>query len=185
MNRTTLSTRKYKAGYEIRTEKVEYEECDPVIMKVAYTQEGHYIGDSKWAYRLCHTQGIVPELIAPDHNVCSIGFCEREQKWYGWSHRAIYGFGIGSMCKAGDCGYKPDNVQELAEKHVGWNDSVEIVDDHTIRVCNVFVCVPGLSSADCQDTTECYLVSVGRGEWTAQTLDEARQMAIDFANGVA
>jgi len=25
----------------------------------------------------------------------SIGFSEKEQKWYGWSHRAIQGFGIG------------------------------------------------------------------------------------------
>lgn len=25
----------------------------------------------------------------------SIGFSEKEQKWYGWSHRAIHGFGIG------------------------------------------------------------------------------------------
>ena len=26
-----------------------------------------------------------------------IGFSEKEQKWYGWSHRAIYGFGIGDV----------------------------------------------------------------------------------------
>lgn len=34
----------------------------------------------------------------------STGFSEKEQKWYGWSHRAIYGFGIGHVCKEGDCG---------------------------------------------------------------------------------
>lgn len=27
----------------------------------------------------------------------SIGFSEKEKKWYGWSHRAIFGFGIGDM----------------------------------------------------------------------------------------
>ena len=32
-----------------------------------------------------------------------IGFSEKEQKWYGWSHRAIYGFGIGDEVKEGDC----------------------------------------------------------------------------------
>lgn len=32
----------------------------------------------------------------------SIGFSEDEQKWYGWSHRAIYGFGIGYEVKEGD-----------------------------------------------------------------------------------
>ena len=24
-----------------------------------------------------------------------IGFSEKEQKWYGWSHRAFYGFKVG------------------------------------------------------------------------------------------
>ena len=27
---------------------------------------------------------------------CGLGWSEKEQKYYGWSHRAIYGFGIGS-----------------------------------------------------------------------------------------
>ena len=40
------------------------------------------------------------------HEVPQIGFSETEQKWYGWSHRAIYGFGIGSEVKKGDCGYE-------------------------------------------------------------------------------
>lgn len=35
----------------------------------------------------------------------SIGFSESEQKWYGWSHRAIYGFGIGEKIKKGNCAY--------------------------------------------------------------------------------
>ena len=26
---------------------------------------------------------------------CGLGYSEKEQKWYGWSHRAIHGFGIG------------------------------------------------------------------------------------------
>lgn len=37
---------------------------------------------------------------------CGVGFSEKEQKWYGWSHRARYGFGIGSKCKKGDAHYK-------------------------------------------------------------------------------
>ena len=28
-------------------------------------------------------------------NVAQLGFNPTEQKWYGWSHRAIHGFGIG------------------------------------------------------------------------------------------
>jgi hypothetical protein len=27
--------------------------------------------------------------------VCSIGFSPGKKKWYGWSHRAVYGYGVG------------------------------------------------------------------------------------------
>lgn len=37
------------------------------------------------------------------HNA-PIGFSEKEQKWYGWSHRAIHGFKVGDKCKDGDLG---------------------------------------------------------------------------------
>ena len=65
------------------------------------------------------------------HKVADIGFSPKEQKWYGWSHRAIYGFGIGSEIKEGDCGYEKS------------------------------------------------------GAWTAKTLNEARLMAINFADSVS
>jgi hypothetical protein len=39
--------------------------------------------------------GIVSQKAKPSHCVHSIGFSEKEQKWYGWSHRAIAGFGKG------------------------------------------------------------------------------------------
>ncbi len=34
------------------------------------------------------------------HN--QIGFDPESKKWYGWSHRAVYGFGIGHVIKKGD-----------------------------------------------------------------------------------
>lgn len=43
--------------------------------------------------------GLIPD---PNPHRGSIGFSEKEQKWYGWSHRAMYGFGIGDTVKAGD-----------------------------------------------------------------------------------
>ena len=33
-----------------------------------------------------------------------IGFSEKEQAWYGWSHRAIHGFKIGDVCKDNELG---------------------------------------------------------------------------------
>lgn len=32
----------------------------------------------------------------------SIGYSPRHAKWYGWSHRAVAGFGVGSKVKKGD-----------------------------------------------------------------------------------
>jgi len=61
-----------------------------------------------------------------------VGFSPKEGKWYGWSHRAINGFKVGSTCKKGDCHYNSD-----------------------------------------------------RGEWTAKTMSDAKQMAQDFNEGVS
>ena len=99
-----LEVRRYKAGYEVRTELIDGSEfgCNDFEIKSAYTSAGDYIGNSRDAYRLCKRRGIRPEKADPDHNVCSIGFCEAEQKWYGWSHRAIFGFGIGDTVDSED-----------------------------------------------------------------------------------
>ena len=52
----------------------------------------------------------------PADNVCSIGFCEKDQKWYGWSHRAIHGFGIGDEMKKGMIGYDEYKGPKKAKK---------------------------------------------------------------------
>ena len=59
-------------------------------------------------------RGITEQIKSNDGegSVC-VGFNPVEQKWYGWSHRAIYGFGIGSTCKIGDCGYVPETPKKL------------------------------------------------------------------------
>ena len=105
MQLTVLGVRRYKAGYEVRTELVNGENFGSrdFEMKSAYTLSGDYIGSPKDAYRLCRKRGIKPEKITPGSNVCSIGFSENNNKWYGWSHRAIYGFAVGDTVKEGDC----------------------------------------------------------------------------------
>jgi hypothetical protein len=50
-----------------------------------------YVGDLH-DFQTLLNRGIRPELASKDKNVCSVGYCEREKKWYGWSHRAIFGF---------------------------------------------------------------------------------------------
>jgi hypothetical protein len=160
-------------------------------MKSAYTPDGAYLGDSVWAYRLCKVRGIKPELRTPHSNVCSIGFCEREQKWYGWSHRAMWGFGVGDSVKKGDCAYVPAIPQELYDELLEYNkpENLEILSAGVrIRVPMSKVGIRDLET----NTTEWietepgyHIVETGRGEWTAATLDDCRQMACDFAEGVS
>lgn len=103
-----ISERVMKAGYVLRKELIKTHVKDEPTMEwtMAYTPSGEYIGDPKWGYRLCVKRGIRPELRTPDSRVCSIGFSTKDGKWYGWSHRAIFGFKVGSKCRKGDCHYK-------------------------------------------------------------------------------
>lgn len=128
MPRKLLKVRHYKAGYEIRYEEISGDEAGggpSFVMRSAFTPEGHYIGRSRWAHRLIVQRGMKPELSPSgccDGNgrsggVCSIGFCEREQKWYGWSHRAIFGFGIGDVVKEGDCAASSGWIDEYLAEH--------------------------------------------------------------------
>lgn len=82
----------------------------------AETYDGAYIGNVETARHLVHNRGIAPELRETTDSVCSVGFCQSEQKWYGWSHRAMFGFGIGSKVSKGDCGYVASTPEELIEE---------------------------------------------------------------------
>jgi hypothetical protein len=85
---------KMRDGLEYRTVRTSFgKDVVPPYVKV-FNADGHYVGSERWAEMLTK-RGIVPELSSDDHKVCSVGFCDREQKWYGWSHRAMCGFGLG------------------------------------------------------------------------------------------
>jgi len=125
-----LKVRKYRVGYEVRTERVTMGK-DTVVMRSAYNPAGHYIGDSRLAHRLVKVRGIAPELAHRKNQVCSIGFCKKNRKWYGWSHRAIFGFGVGSKVKKGDCaasslpiGFLATNLRDAKRIAIAFADSV-------------------------------------------------------------
>lgn len=121
----------YKAGYVVYTEDW-HTGSDVTKMRSAYNMRGDYIGSLMAAHRLCQKRGILPEKRTPSSSACSIGYSVKDGKWYGWSHRAIFGFKIGSTCKKGHCHYTPK-----------------------------------------------------KGEWVAKSMSEAREMAMDFAEGVS
>ena len=123
-----LKVRKYKIGYEVRTELLNEKMTgnSDLTMKSAYNNKGDYIGSSRTAYRLCFNYGILPEKIDPEHNVCSIGFSKKNNKWYGWSHRTLYGFKIGDTVKKGDCCASSGSIEEYLKEHPEEDTSLPI-----------------------------------------------------------
>ena len=142
-----------------------------------------------------------------------VGFSHKDNKWYGWSHRAIFGFTIGSECKKGDCGYvgtTPEDLiedrydffvdisEECAQQH---KDECQILEDSSgIRILTTPIKLAVAQNMDdlvdaidgevtlVEETLfkdDFYTVKCGRGAWTAKTLDDAKLMAIDFNEGVS
>lgn len=97
MKITVLNERKYK-GLVVRDEIWDHDGINPsegvTMVGQYYNRENEWIGSSRMANYLL-TLGIYPQKSDPSHCVCSIGFSSKDNKWYGWSHRAICGFGIG------------------------------------------------------------------------------------------
>lgn len=95
-----------KGPYVLRKEIVESiaPEEEPIEWTMAYTHDGHYIGDPEMATFLFEKTGLSSAMPSGGGNVCNIGFNEDNKKWYGWSHRAIIGFGIGDRIFEKDFG---------------------------------------------------------------------------------
>ena len=122
----------------------------PVGLVAIYTPNGAYVGDEEMAAQLLE-RGILPELARLEHHTCSVGFCAREQKWYGWSHRAIHGFAIGDIVEDGDCVATPRYDSESLEYL-----ALHPEEDRSLPI-----------------------------GFVAQTLDDARRMAVAFAESVS
>ena len=143
-----------------------------------------------------------------------VGFSPKDGKWYGWSHRAICGFEIGAICKKGDCHYVADTPEELINSRADFFLDISkecadlkraecqiMPDGKSIRILhapmNLEVAKDLDQLVDALNGEEVELKTVdihkdhysilfcGRGEWTAKTLSDAKQMAIDFNEGVS
>lgn len=142
-----------------------------------------------------------------------VGFSPKDGKWYGWSHRAIYGFGIGSTCSKGDCHYVPSTPEALIDDHADFFMDIsaesaaekraecQILDDRSgIRILHTPIKMAVVQDIDeledAIDNPESVdevllfendytVIECGRGEWIAETLLDAKQMAQDFNSGVS
>jgi len=126
-----------------------------------------------------------------------LGFSPKDGKWYGWSHRAIYGFGIGSTCKMGDCHYVPSDKDDFLNDTIAfWSgeNKINVKGEHSKDggVYGVYVCweyddkTPNENiRGKITGVFTPYPDEFGRGEWVAESIDDAKKMAIDFCSGVS
>lgn len=183
---------------------IEVDPSDELTHRHAVNMEGKYIGFPDYAKMLLEEYDIRPETIN-GQDVCSIGFSPRDEKWYGWSHRALYGFSIGSKVVKGDCAYVGATPEDLIDNHANFfadissksaqrhRDECQVLEDRSgIRILHAPLKIHMADSIEdaLGDEVDIFkdafsVIKCGRGEWVANSLEDAKQMAIDFANGVA
>lgn len=128
--------------------KIRIEEANGIQMIFVYNKDDKYVGTLEDFQMYVKENGLSKIQTYGDNKVCSIGFNEEEQKWYGWSHRAIGSFGIGDKVKKDDlCASS------------GWTD--EYLKEHPEKDLSL---------------------PIG---FEAKTLEDAKRMAIAFADSVA
>lgn len=179
-------------------EGAEPELIDVYVSRIdgGYLCFGNLTEDLRWLY----DGGITEQLQKkqPDGNVCCIGFRPEDQSWWGWSHRASCWFTVGTEIKKGMLGYVPVNADDFIE----WAISFWTEDSH-LEIAGIKDVTNERGDLGCQITWiysddvpnkkirgtvgeqfMYYPKQWGRGEWKAETLDDAKQMAIDFAESV-
>lgn len=90
-----------------------------------HSKDGAYIGGVDELNNLVLKRGISPILSQTKNKVCSIGKSVLDGKWYGWSHRAIYGFEIGDEVKEGDCCASSGFIDEYLSLPIGFKAKTE------------------------------------------------------------
>lgn len=142
--------------------------------------------------------GITQEVQASSttHSVAQIGYSPTENKWYGWSHRAVAGFTIGSECKKGHAHYIADSEEAFIEDLINFfSDEYKTVTGYKSQSDGNWGVLLSYSYNDKVPNKKLrntiysefhpFPDTWGRGEWTTKTMADAKQMAIDFAEGVS
>lgn len=137
------------------------------------------------------------ELEITDELTHGVGFSLKDGKWYGWSHRAIYGFEIGSTCSKGDCHYVGSSLEEQKEAAIEfWKDDnysnvrcTGVVEENgnkfLVIVWEYLPTTPNESLHNTSGRQHHLITPLGKGEWTAKTMEDAKKMAVDFNEGVS
>ncbi len=174
--------KRFKCGYNIHEEVWNTNGHGPVTVKLAYTPDGEYIGSIEEAKTLCNTLGIKPQKINKNYSSCNIGFSEKNQKWYAWSHRGIREFGIGSEITKNSDGYKASNSQELYEQYTKFDQNgIRLFDPDDVKITKTGIRIT-IYAANSKPSYK--YIKCGKGEWKAKTLADAKLMAIITAKRI-
>jgi len=175
-----------------------------------------YIGSPETAQWICIEKGVYPQSIEwpyyipfrevskkqtilnslsdvlPHYylaNVCTIGWSEITKSWFGWSHRAMKGFTIGSKITKGHLGYRPSTNQEVLGDAISYyrkNNKIQSVNSNTIvdGQPDFEIIYESKQTKSVGSYKEIY-PELGHGEWIAESYEDAKEMAIDFAQDVS
>lgn len=144
------------------------------------------------------------DLGIDSHLYNGLGFNSTTNTWYGWSNDEIYGFTIGSTIKKGDRGYQIQNEEELIAYLSNKTIDKYILEENGYSIlCEKEYCIHShcewkakefvkdelkLYFEKCTDFNfepESHFIPYGRGEWIAETIEDSKQMAIDFKDGLS
>lgn len=108
------------------------------------------------------------------------------EEWDAFTDRGIKTyFKIGSTCKKGDIHFVPSNEQEFIEHEIEfWKEKgFEVEDTFLIEVNRQVRFKLSIKNGNSKKTSFHFAPipqTYGRGEWTAETLEDAKQMCIDY-----
>jgi len=117
-----------------------------------------------------------------DANMCLLD----GEEWDAFTDRGIKAyFKIGSTCKKGDIHFVPSNEQEFIALEVEFwkGKGFEVEDTFLIEVNRQVRFKFSIKNGNSKKTSFHFArlpKSYGRGEWTAETLEDAKQMCIDY-----
>ncbi len=171
--------KRFKCGYNVHEEVWINDDNKSVILRAAYTPEGIYITNTKDANRICNILGVKPQKINKNYNSCNIGFSKKNKKWYCWSYRDIYEFGIGSKITKDSIGYRADTPHGLFDQYTKLNEEGQ----RKFDLEDVKITKNGIRTTTYATNSKpiYHYISCGRGEWEAKRLSDAKIMAIATA----
>jgi len=140
---------------------------------------------------------ILAKLEITEQLTHGVGYSPLQKEWFGWSHRALNGFKVGSTCVKGDCHYIANNPEDDKQAAIDfWKDEYHInvrcdgiVEEQGEKCYDIkweyTNTTPNLSLHNTIGGCLHRISDLGRGEWVAKTMEDAKQMAIDFKEGVS